>query len=432
MKKRMKGTLKALAVSQSLFTARLLYITALIIYPIIGVLYNIFLEDIQDPVIHRVLFSSIVFVFFLLSFFNEEVRKNISNISLILFYILTVHTYYLCYTNSLNSAFTLGTDMIILAGGVIINNLRSWLLYAVFNVISILLIYFLLIDPPFAAMVVFYITVIVSLILTAVIIMVRIDLSSKIADYQKELEKNIELLHSNNFQLERANQELNQFSSVVSHDLKSPLRGVNSLMEIFSLDYNEKLDSGAMELIGVVKQRLKKMEAMIEGILEYHKMGTEDSENLPVDLNTQLVSIVELLSPPKHIKIKIQKNLPIVMGNHIKYQQVFQNLISNAIKFNDKKEGVIEVKYRLEENQHIFSVIDNGPGIDEKYQDRIFNIFQTLHTSDFENSTGVGLSIVKRIVESYEGKIKLSSEVGKGTEFYFTISDRFVQKSLID
>ena len=122
-----------------------------------------------------------------------------------------------------------------------------------------------------------------------------------------------------------------------------------------------------------------------------------------------------------NINVEVDENLPTFEIDKVQLEQVFQNLISNAIKFIDKEHGLITVKYIKNEIEHIFAVEDNGPGIDEKYFDKIFNIFQTLKPRDEFESTGVGLSIVKKIIENLDGKVWLESKIGEGTTFYFSI-----------
>lgn len=142
---------------------------------------------------------------------------------------------------------------------------------------------------------------------------------------------------------------------------------------------------------------------------------------MPVELDILVPEIVDMIAPPEHIEVKVQRPLPVVLGETTRVQQVFQNLLSNAIKFIDKPKGLIEVGCERENGHWKFSVADNGPGIEERHYDKIFQIFQTLSSRDEYESTGIGLTIVKKIVETDGGKIWLESKVGKGTTFYFTL-----------
>ena len=161
------------------------------------------------------------------------------------------------------------------------------------------------------------------------------------------------------------------------------------------------------------------MEQLITDVLEYSSIDSNTSENKDVDLNETIQELIALLFVPDHIEIKVLNTLPVINGNKTKLLQLFQNLISNAIKFNDKEEGVIEVNVEQVNGFYQFSVKDNGIGIDKKYHGSIFNIFSTLNKS--KDSTGIGLSIVKKIVELHGGTIWLESTPKAGTTFYFTL-----------
>ena len=166
--------------------------------------------------------------------------------------------------------------------------------------------------------------------------------------------------------------------------------------------------------------RTKRMHDLIDGVLRYSRIGRAKEEPGLVDLEKLVPDIVDLIAPPEHIEVKIQRPLPTIQGENTRVQQVFQNLLSNAIKFMDKPQGVIEVGCERENGHWKFKVVDNGPGIEERHFAKIFQIFQTLSARDEYESTGIGLTIVKKIVEQYGGRIWVESQVGTGTAFYFT------------
>ena len=143
------------------------------------------------------------------------------------------------------------------------------------------------------------------------------------------------------------------------------------------------------------------------------------SKEIDIDLNHIVEDIISVLYIPTHVNVKIKKTLPSIKGDKIKLRQVFENLLTNAIKFSDKSKGLIEIDFSAKENHYEFSIKDNGIGIDKKYHDKIFKIFHTLNRS--KDSTGIGLSIVKKIVGLHGGDIWLESELNKGTTFYFTL-----------
>jgi light-regulated signal transduction histidine kinase (bacteriophytochrome) len=230
-----------------------------------------------------------------------------------------------------------------------------------------------------------------------------------------------EELKSINLKLEKANKELKDFAYVVSHDLKAPLRGVSKLALFLYEDYKDKFDDEGKENLDLMQSRIKRMEDLIDGILQYSRAGTQMGYLERINLNRLITEINENLAPPKGITVKIDRHLPRIIFNRARIQQVFQNLMSNAIKYMDKPEGEIEITYINHDDHWVFVVKDTGPGIDEKYHEQIFKMFKTLHSIDEKNSTGVGLTVVKRIVEKYGGNIWLDSNPGEGTTFYFSL-----------
>ncbi|MEM6719872.1 MAG: PAS domain S-box protein [Bacteroidota bacterium] len=220
-------------------------------------------------------------------------------------------------------------------------------------------------------------------------------------------------------QLEESNKELYEYAHIVSHDLKSPLRSIDALISWIKSDNEGKLDEETLQNFGMIEDTLETMENLISNILEYSSAGAETNKAEAVDLNRTMENLDKLLFVPDHISIKIPQQMPTVQGDPTKFQQLFQNLMSNAIKFCDKDQGIVEVGFREEASYFQFSVRDNGIGIEKKFHDRIFKIFHSLNKS--KESTGIGLSIVKRIVDLYEGDVWLESEPGEGTTFFFTI-----------
>jgi len=221
--------------------------------------------------------------------------------------------------------------------------------------------------------------------------------------------------------LERVNKELNDFSYVVSHDLKAPLRGIGSLATWLVSDYGDKLDKEARESLDLMADRVKRMSSLIDGLLQLAKLGRTEGEPQEVDLNVLLREIVDFINPPKTIKVSVDPNFPVVFYDRTRLQQVFQNLLSNAIKYMDKPKGKVDVSVIDQQDTWKFSVRDNGPGIDKKHHQKIFQIFQTLAPRDSTESTGIGLSIVKKIVDTYSGEVWVDSEPGAGCTFSFTL-----------
>ena len=219
-------------------------------------------------------------------------------------------------------------------------------------------------------------------------------------------------------ELEKSNDELQEYAHVVSHDLKSPLRSIDALVSWIKLDNTDKLDAATLDNLALIESTLETMEKLISSVLEYSSAGINNKEE-QVDLNETVAKLKRALFIPDNICINTLNKLPIVRGDKTKFQQLFQNILSNAIKFCDKEVGLVEIDYMDNNTFHQFSIKDNGIGIEKKHHNKIFQIFHSLHTR--EDSTGVGLSIVRKIIELYEGNIWLESKPNKGSTFYFTI-----------
>lgn len=247
------------------------------------------------------------------------------------------------------------------------------------------------------------------------IVCVALDITER-----KQIEaKQVQLLN----ELESVNQELKDFAYIVSHDLQAPLRAISSLANWISTDYADKIDEEGKKQIHLLIGRVHRMSALIEGILQYSRVGRIKEEKTEVDLGNLVKGVIDLINPPKNIEIDVENKLPTILCEMTRIEQVFQNLLNNAVKYMNKPEGKIKISCKKEGNYWKFGVADNGPGIEEKYFEKIFQIFQTLKPRDDVESTGIGLSIVKKIVEMYGGKVWVESKVGCGSTFFFTIPD---------
>jgi len=232
--------------------------------------------------------------------------------------------------------------------------------------------------------------------------------------------KNLQLQKENLLlKLERSNDELEEYAHIVSHDLKSPLRSIDALVAWIKEDNKGTLDDTSLQNFAHIGTTLEKMDQLISDVLEYSSVGSDNSEKLDVDTDVLIKELIGMLYVPDHITIQIDHKLPIIKGDKTKLQQLFQNLISNAVKFIDKPKGTININVKSSGDYYEFSIADNGMGIEKKFHDKIFKIFHSLNKS--KESTGIGLSIVKKIVDLHEGQIWLESEPSVGTTFYFTI-----------
>jgi light-regulated signal transduction histidine kinase (bacteriophytochrome) len=220
--------------------------------------------------------------------------------------------------------------------------------------------------------------------------------------------------------LEKNNKELDQFAYVVSHDLKAPLRAIHNLAEWIVEDMPE-MPQIISDNFGLLRGRVQRMENLINGVLEYSRIGRTEIRRELVDVKKILDEVAETLIPKKDFEISINGNFPVIMGSAVLLSQVFSNLISNAIKYNDKPIGKVDCIYESISGFHQFSIKDNGPGIADAYHKKVFQVFQTIEARDKKESTGIGLAIVLKIIEEAGGSIKIESEENKGANFIFII-----------
>jgi signal transduction histidine kinase len=220
--------------------------------------------------------------------------------------------------------------------------------------------------------------------------------------------------------LQKSNKELDQFAYVTSHDLKAPLRGISNLSQWIEEDLGDRITPAARDQLALLRGRVQRMESLINGLLEYAHVGRTQSKLERVDTAVLLAEVIDWVGPPSEIKINVQPRMPVFSTDKLRLQQVFTNLIENAVKHHGNPNGSILVEYKPLDHFYRFSVTDDGPGIEHKYQDRIFGIFQTLVPRDKLEGTGIGLSLVKKVVESKGGKVWVESALGKGATFNFT------------
>ena len=236
---------------------------------------------------------------------------------------------------------------------------------------------------------------------------------------RQEIEKKAEELTCLTQALERSNHELDQFAYVTSHDLKAPLRGIANLSEWIEEDVAEQLTDESREHLNLLRKRVYRMEALINGILQYSRAGRVQ-EVETVDVSALLSEVIELLAPPPEVLIVVEQGMPTLNTERTALEQIFMNLIGNAIKYAQRSDLRVQVSVREMGKYYEFAIADNGSGIAPEYQQKIWQIFQRLEARDKVEGTGVGLSIVKKIVESRGGRVWVESEVGAGATFYFT------------
>ncbi|MBD2740635.1 PAS domain-containing sensor histidine kinase [Coleofasciculus sp. FACHB-1120] len=236
---------------------------------------------------------------------------------------------------------------------------------------------------------------------------------------RQEIEKKAEELVQMTQALERSNRDLDQFAYIASHDLKAPLRAIATLSEWIEEDLADKLTEDSREHLNLLRGRVHRMEALINGILQYSRAGRVQQQIETVNVSSLLSEVIELLDPPPEVAIVVP-NMPTLQTERVPLQQVFMNLIGNAIKYANRSDMCIQVGVRELGKYYEFSVADNGQGIEPKYHQKIWGIFQRLEARDKVEGTGIGLSVVKKIVESRGGRVWLESAAGTGATFRFT------------
>jgi signal transduction histidine kinase len=238
--------------------------------------------------------------------------------------------------------------------------------------------------------------------------------SKELSNINLQLKENLKLLQSNN-------EELEDFNHIVSHDLKTPLVSIYSLASFLEEDLKDKLDENTESHIQMMKDVISKMELSINGLLEYSKIAKGNKRKEWFYVNDVLKKINQLINQQNKSTIHLPKENIKIYASKLELEHVFQNLISNSIKYNDKAKAIININVINNIDKYLFTISDNGPGIEPQYHDKIFKIFSQLQTNDKNmNSTGIGLAIVKKIISNNNGKIKVSSEVGKGLTISFT------------
>jgi light-regulated signal transduction histidine kinase (bacteriophytochrome) len=261
----------------------------------------------------------------------------------------------------------------------------------------------------------------------------KANLEQRVSDRTAELATVNRQLQQLNQELVRSNHELQQFAYIASHDLREPLRMVTSFTQLLAKRYSGQLDAEADKIIHFAVDGATRMEVLIEGLLAYCRLGSQTETFKEIDCEAILDrALSNLQLTIEETKTQIIRNpLPTVIGDAAQLIQLFQNLIANGIKYRGEASPIIKIGAKAQEQEWLFWVKDNGIGIDPKYSDRIFQIFQRLHTKQEYPGTGIGLAICQKIVEHHDGKIWLESKVQQGATFYFTLRNVSVQRILI-
>lgn len=259
----------------------------------------------------------------------------------------------------------------------------------------------------------------------------NIELEQRVAERTADLQRANEELVALNAELTRSNRELDDFAYIASHDLREPLRGIHNYSHFLMEDYGDKLDSEATERLQTLVRLSQRMEALIDSLLHYSRLNRADPILGEVNLTHVLQDAMEMLQPrldSDSVQIRCPQALPCVRGDRAQLTEVMVNLLSNALKYNDKTEKWVEIGVReaaAPSEPPVFFVRDNGIGIAPEHNDKVFEIFRRLHPrDDFGGGMGVGLTVVKKIIEHHGGHVWVESAVGNGAAFCFTIGNK--------
>jgi light-regulated signal transduction histidine kinase (bacteriophytochrome) len=260
----------------------------------------------------------------------------------------------------------------------------------------------------------------------------RRDLEREIAERARQQAEAQELharqLEQRNAELLRSNQELDDFAYVASHDLKEPLRGISHYATFLLEDYGERLDEGGRDKLRTLRRLARRLESLIDSLLSFSRVGRVDLavQETPLDeVVDEVLDSLRINLEEQGVQVRVRRPLPVVRCDRVRIAEVFRNLISNALKYNDKPERWIEVGEAQPPpagGGHTLYVRDNGIGIPEKHLESVFRIFKRLHPRDkYGGGTGAGLTIVKKILQRHGGRVWVDSRVGEGSTFYFTV-----------
>lgn len=240
---------------------------------------------------------------------------------------------------------------------------------------------------------------------------------------EKSLEKLNKDLKSTIELLTQSNRQLQEFAHLAAHDLKTPLRGIGTLAQWLVDDYKGKFDDVGRRQVELLVERVERMNELINAILHYSTIARDQNNERPVDLNALVEAILVEIEPPSSIKITFGKNLPVVNCEKKLLSKLFRNILTNAVKFMDKPEGHIKIDCADKYDFWEFSISDNGPGIAPQHFEKVLQLFQTLNDAQngYDDGIGLGLTIARKIVELYGGNIWISSELGQGSTFFFTL-----------
>ena len=254
---------------------------------------------------------------------------------------------------------------------------------------------------------------------------VKIKIDKKILLAQEIIDKTTTISAT----LQQQKKELDNYAQLISHELKTPLRNISDILIWIREELAHPISSeNSINSIELLENKVERMELLLIKLEQYKNISPSSFKKNKINLNTIAKKVIAKLQVPSHIKIEIKNKLPTLFADEIMLEKVFEILIQNALDHIDKKKGLILLACETTEEDYLFSIKDNGIGIKTKYHEKIFEMFQTI---DSNNSTGIGLSIVKKIISYYNGEVKVESKTNKETIFYFSLPKKGTMKALL-
>lgn len=385
-----------------------------------SLLINYYNPKAVEPRLAREIFSILFILIAFIPFINQKITRRYYEYFFFGELFLFIHyLIYVCYLNSFTIDYLLGTYILIFGTLLMLNSRRLIILFSILEFLHILE-KVLKSDLDIATTNAIIISIGTILLFSFFVLNgnlrqrknlkdINLNLEKKVAERTQDLEKRAnELLEKN--------KDLEDFAQVVSHDLRQPLKNIFTLSE-WLVEENE---GKANEKLNLIKTQVSQMYLLIEGVLDYSLQNKQYTKINTVDLNALITELIEL-DTTENCTIVLEKELPVVSFNKPQILQVFQNLIQNAIKYNDKENIEISITYEEQKEQYLFSITDNGPGISKKYHEKVFELFERLEVDKNDSSTGMGLALVKKILTRSKGAIWIESALQKGTTFFFTI-----------
>lgn len=247
-------------------------------------------------------------------------------------------------------------------------------------------------------------------------------LTKLVTQRTKELDEKMNALEEANLKMEKSNEALQNYAHITSHDLKSPLRNVGSFVQLLAMKNKDRFDEKDKEYLAFAREGVKSMENTIDDLLVYSSLEKDEpSRPVPLlDVINQAIADLAVVIAEKSVTVSIEGEFPVVDGHFSRFKRLIQNLVENGIKYNTSRKPVITIHGKENTEEYQISIKDNGIGLDTKYADKIFEMFQRLHDKTSYSGTGIGLAMCKKIIESYGGRIWVDSKPGSGSNFYFT------------